>query len=100
MNIHAITSSIQQQCAEIFKQFPVQRAAVFGSTLHVPIQQAHDIDIVIDLHKKIGLIKFIELQQLLSDKLGKPVDLVTYPSLHPALRKHIEHEAQTIYEHN
>jgi predicted nucleotidyltransferase len=57
------------------------------------------LDILIKFNDRINLIKLVQIEQELSDKLGMPIDLVTENSLkNPRLRAYIERGLITIYQ--
>ncbi len=72
---------------------------IFGSVARGEGQKGSDLDILIQFKGKIGLLKLVQIEQELSDKLGMPIDLVTVGSLkNPRLKKYIERDLITIYE--
>ena len=48
-----------------------------------------DIDILVEFEKPIGLFKFLELEEHLSQLLGRKVDLVSKNALKPHIGKYI-----------
>ena len=81
----------------------ISRMAVFGSVVRGEATAQSDIDLLITLkpskqRPKLGLFKFIELEELLSKELGREVDLVTEDSLSPYIRPYIEKDKVIIYE--
>ena len=79
------------------------RISVFGSYARGEMTVSSDIDILIALKPSnarpaLGLFGFITLEQNLSKKLGRPVDLVTEESINPRRRKSIEQDKVIIYE--
>ena len=55
--------------------------------------------ILIKFKYRIGLLKLVQIEQEISDKLGIPIDLVTENSLkNQRLKKYIEKDLITIYE--
>jgi len=69
----------------------VKKAGIFGSYARGKEKKWSDIDIVIDPPKGMGL-GFVSIALELEDKLQKKVDLVTYKSIHPLLKKRISEE--------
>ncbi len=75
------------------------RVSVFGSYARGEQQEGSDLDILISFHDRIGLLKLIQIEQELSDKLKIPIDLVTENSLkNTRLKKYVLRDLQTIYE--
>ncbi len=74
------------------------RIGVFGSFARGENKKGSDLDILIQFKDRISLLKLVQIEQELSDKLGIPIDLVTENSLkNPRLREYIEKDLITIY---
>ncbi|MFC1682101.1 nucleotidyltransferase family protein [Nanoarchaeota archaeon] len=73
---------------EILKKYNVKKAGIFGSYATQKQNKNSDIDIVIEPPKGIGF-GFVGIQFDLEDNLKKKVDLLTYDSIHPLLKKRI-----------
>lgn len=93
------TQSMQQTLSEYFKTQPVLKAWLFGSYARGEQTPDSDVDIlvVLDHSQPVGL-KFFGMYEDLKELLGRPVDLVTEPSLAPFARQSVEHDRQLIYE--
>lgn len=75
------------------------RVSVFGSFARGENKKGSDLDILIKFNDRISLLKLVQIEQELSDKLGIPIDLVTENSLKNArLRAYIERDLITIYQ--
>ena len=59
-----------------------------------------DIDMLIQLDPKsnIGLFEFVGIKHALEERVGRIVDLATFDSLHPFLKKRILDSKKIIYE--
>lgn len=73
----------------IFKKNDVKRAGLFGSFARGEAKRNSDIDILIEFKGKKSLFDLVDLKDELENSTGRSVDLVTYKSLHPLLRKKI-----------
>ena len=62
---------------------------IFGSFVRGEEKDTSDLDILVELERPVGLIKFVGLQNYLSDELGEKVDLVTKSALKPRIKKNI-----------
>lgn len=88
----AIPSSQQLALAQrsaliaVLRHFGVRRAGLFGSMVRGNARPDSDVDLLIEPPATMSLFGFSELALALEDLLGRPVDLVTYASLHPRLR--------------
>ncbi|MBS3170020.1 nucleotidyltransferase family protein [Candidatus Woesearchaeota archaeon] len=72
----------------LLKKNGIKKAGVFGSYARGEQTKKSDIDIIIEPYKGMGL-EFVGLVFDLEKELGRKVDLVTYGSLHPLLKKSI-----------
>ena len=67
--------------------------ALFGSYLHGDETEESDLDVLVTFNEVPGLIKFIELENRLSDELGVEVDLVMKDALKPRIGERILEDA-------
>jgi hypothetical protein len=76
---------------ELKKKFGVSEIGIFGSYLRGEHKKSSDIDILVEFYPKaeMDLIKFVELEEYLSDLLGIRVDLVMKSALKPKIGKQI-----------
>ena len=80
--------SIKKIIIPILKRNNVVRAGIFGSYARGEQRKDSDVDIVVELKKDIGF-GFVGIQFEIEEKLKKKVDLLTYKSINPYLRKRI-----------
>lgn len=71
---------------------------VFGSFARDEESAESDIDLLIKLKKKVGLIEFIELEDKFVNIFGRKVDLATESALHPLIKDNVMKELRVIYE--
>lgn len=71
------------------ENFGVSKIGVFGSYVFGDATRKSDIDILVDFSKPVGLMKFIELEDYLSGKLGRKVDLVSKDGLKKYIKRDI-----------
>ena len=83
--------AIKKKIIPILKKNKVVRAGIFGSYARGEQKKNSDIDVLIQPPKGIGL-GFVGIKLELEDELGRKVDLLTYKSLHPLLKKNILQE--------
>jgi predicted nucleotidyltransferase len=75
-----------------------ERIGIFGSFARGENNADSDLDILIQLKERISLLKLVQIEQELSDKLGIPIDLVTENSLkNPRLKRAVERDLIRIY---
>jgi len=72
----------------ILKKNGVKKASIFGSYARGEAKKKSDIDILVQPPKGMGF-EFFGLNLELEEKLGKKVDLLTYKSVSPYLKKYI-----------
>lgn len=65
----------------------------FGSYVRGEQKRSSDLDVLVEFSEPIGLFKFIELEDFLTEKLGVKVDLVMRDSLKPRIKESILKEA-------
>ncbi|MHC1591051.1 MAG: nucleotidyltransferase family protein [Candidatus Helarchaeales archaeon] len=65
---------------------------IFGSFVRGEAKEDSDVDILVEFEKPIGFFKFLELEEYLSDLIGKKVDLVSKKALKPHVGKYILEE--------
>ncbi len=72
-------------------KYNVKRVGVFGSYVRNEQKENSDLDILVDFEPeaKFGLIRFIEMENYLSDATGLKVDLVMREGLKPRIGKKI-----------
>ncbi len=75
----------------------VRRIALFGSQLHGGKNAKSDIDLLIEFHHPMSMLKLVRLERDLSQTLGKNVDLRTPASISRYFRDDVLREAETLY---
>ena len=75
------------------EQYQVATLEVFGSYVRSEQRKDSDLDILVTFSKSPSLLKFIRLENDLSDRLGVKVDLVMKDSLKPHIGQQILSEA-------
>ena len=89
-DIKNIISSVQNRLKSVYH---VKTLALFGSYARGEQKSRSDIDILVDFDVTPDLLTFIELEEFLSEKLKKSVDLVPLRKLKKSLRREILDEA-------
>ena len=74
--------------------------ALFGSYLHGDNMPDSDVDLLVKFTdiSNMGLLKYIGIQNKLSDTFNKKVDLVMTDGIDPYIKGQVLREAQTIYK--
>jgi hypothetical protein len=88
-----------EELAALCRRHGIRRLAVFGSALRGQAGPASDLDILVEFipGRSVGL-RFITIQDELSNLFGRPVDLATEGFLSPHFRDRVLREAQPLYE--
>ncbi len=92
MQLEEILAILARHRREL-QQMGVKSLAVFGSTARGEARPDSDVDLLAEFQRPFGFFKYVEVKDYLENILGRPVDLATRASLHPALREAILDEA-------
>lgn len=88
---------IYDQIVSFLKGYGATNISVFGSYANDVENKNSDIDLIVEFKKQLSLLKFVELEQNLSDYLGIKVDLLTKSSISPYIYNKIQNELKVIY---
>ena len=77
----------------------VRKLAVFGSALREDFAPDSDVDVLVEFEPKAraGLLRMAEMEQELSEIIGRKVDLRTAQDLSPYFREEVVAEAEVQY---
>ena len=78
-----------KQIVPMLKRNGVVKAGLFGSFVRGEAKKKSDVDILIKFKGRKSLLDLIGLKLELEEKLRRKVDLLTYNSIHPLLKKRI-----------
>lgn len=81
---------------EFTEQFGLKEIGIFGSYVRGEQSEESDIDILVELEKPVGFIKFLKLENALSQILGARVEIVTKKALKPHIGKRILQEVRYV----
>ena len=87
--LEEIQEILRQKKPILRERFKVKEIGIFGSFVRGEEKDTSDLDILVELERPVGLIKFVGLQNYLSNELGEKVDLVTKSALKPRIKKNI-----------
>lgn len=91
-----IKDSLRQQLPLLKKRYQVVSLSIFGSYVRHEQLAGSDLDLLVSFEEPPGLLKFIEMENYLSDLLGVKVDLVMRDTLKPRIGERILSEAAPI----
>ncbi|MFM7794557.1 MAG: nucleotidyltransferase family protein, partial [Microcystis panniformis] len=79
----------------LIERFKILGLGLFGSYVRGEQTKDSDVDILVEFSQVPTLFDLVELEYLISDKLGLPVDLIDKKSLKTGIREQILNE--TVY---
>jgi predicted nucleotidyltransferase len=91
-----ILSKLKELLPVLSDRYKVQELGVFGSYVRQEQRNDSDLDILVTFSEAPSLLKFIELENYLSDVFGVNVDLVMKDALKPAIGKQILKEVMRV----
>ncbi|MDI6801355.1 MAG: nucleotidyltransferase family protein [Thermodesulfovibrionales bacterium] len=91
-NFEEIKEMLRKHKDELKEQYGLKEIGIFGSYVRGEQNEKSDIDILVELEKPIGFIRFFRLENTLSQLLGVPVEIVTKKALKPHIGKRILQE--------
>jgi hypothetical protein len=95
--------ALREKILPVLLPWGIKRIALFGSVVRGEDTPQSDVDILVGLkppgeRPPLGLFRWIALEEELSQKLGRKVDLVTEDGISPYIRPYIEGEKVILYE--
>jgi predicted nucleotidyltransferase len=88
-DIAQIRDILRQQLPLLTEHYGVASLGLFGSYVRGEARPDSDLDILVRFHQTPGLLRFIELENYLSDLLGVRVDLIMAEALKPHIGRRI-----------
>jgi hypothetical protein len=88
-SVNQISKILRELDDFVRKEYKVSELKIFGSYAKRKNVSNSDLDLLVSFSETPGLIKFIELENFLSDKIGIKVDLVMKDSIKQQLRDSI-----------
>jgi len=95
-SIAQIREILKEYKEELREKYKVKEIGIFGSYIRDEQKEKSDLDILIEIEDSISLLKFVELENHLSDIIGVKADLVMKSALKPRIGKHILREVITV----
>jgi len=87
---------LRQHLPVLREKYSVSYLGIFGSYIRGEQTKDSDLDVLIQFDKKPGLLKYVELENYLSDLLGVKVDLVMKSALKPNIGRQILNEVKAL----
>ena len=96
-SLDEIKNLLQQHKPELSEKWKVRSLGIFGFYVRGEAGKSSDLDLLVEIDDpKMGLLRFIALENYLSDLLGVKVDLVEKQALKPAIGRHVLEEVESI----
>jgi len=96
VNLAQLMQILHEQLPLLAEQYRVESLGVFGSYVRNEQSPDSDLDLLVTFHEPLSLLRFIELENYLSDLLGVKVDLVMKDALKPRIGERILNEVVTV----
>ena len=91
--LEEIIKAIKKQKKVLEEKYKVKEIGIFGSYVRGEQNETSDVDILVEFKESMGLLKFIEIENYLTDLLGVKVDLVMKDTLKSRIKERILQEA-------
>ena len=91
-DVAQIRDILRQQLPLLAERYGVASLGLFGSYVRREARPDSDLDVLVRFHTTPGLLRYIELENYLSDLLGVRVDLVMAEALKPYIGRRILEE--------
>lgn len=88
-----ILQKLREMKPELRANYNVKSIGIFGSVARGEADERSDIDVLVEFEPPIGLFKFLELEEVLGERLGGKVDLVSKKALKPEIGRAVLAEA-------
>lgn len=89
VNLEKIKEILSENLPLLAEKYNVKRIGVFGSVARGDSNVGSDVDLLVDLSDSFGLFKFVELENFLTNLIGRKVDLVTKNALKEVIKEDI-----------
>ena len=95
-NFEEIKKVLQNHKGELREQYGLKEIGIFGSYVRGEQKEESDLDILVELDKPVGFVRFLKLENALSQLVGLPVEIVTKKALKPHIGKRILQEVKYV----
>ena len=95
-SLEEIRELLQQHKEEFRQEYGLKEIGIFGSYIRGEQTEKSDLDLLVELEKPVGFVKFLKLENALSHLLGLRVEMVTRKALKPHIGKRILQEVRFV----
>ena len=85
--------NIKQNLLTVLIKYPVSKAAIYGSYSRNEQSEQSDVDLLIELSAQISIFDILRMENELSLKTQKKVDLVEYSAIKPSIKERVLSQA-------
>jgi len=96
IKLEDIIRVLREHKEELAERYNVKEIGVFGSYVRGEQKEGSDIDILVEFYEVPSLLRFVNLENYLSDLLEMKVDLVMKKALKRSIGEEILREVVTI----
>ena len=96
LDVDDLRRILRQHMPLLRERYGVESLGLFGSYLRGDAGPDSDLDLLVRFHQIPGLIRFVELENHLSDLLGLRVDLVMAEALKPNISQRVLAEVESV----
>ena len=86
-------SHFKKQITDILRNYPISKAALFGSFSKGEENKNSDIDILIEYRGPITLFQILKLEKDIEHATKRKIDIVEYSAIKASIRKNVLKEA-------
>lgn len=94
--LQKIESVLKEQKSLLKNKYKVKELGIFGSYVRNEYSKRSDLDLLVEFYEIPGLLRFLEIENYLSEAIGLKVDLVMKDALKPPLKNYILKEVRFI----
>lgn len=95
-NLASFKETLNRELPTLAARYFVNSLEIFGSYVRQEQRDESDLDLLVTFSKTPGLLKFVELENYLSDLLDVKVDLVMKDALKPKIGGRVIKEAVSV----
>lgn len=88
-DLQDLKSRISRSKKTLMRKYGLKEIGIFGSYVGGKQRRKSDVDILVDFDDGMTLLRFVEMENYLSELLGVKVDLVMKSALKPRIGKRI-----------
>lgn len=88
-SLNEIKKILKYQKPTIRERYSVTKIGIFGSYVRGEQKKKSDVDVLVEFEKPISLLKLVNLENFLADRIGIKVDVVPKEDIRHELKERI-----------